>query len=195
MKVSVIIPGFRFEYLQEVFDSISKQTKQPYEVLYSFCKEKDPGLKVNEMLNIATGDAIILLGDDDRLAPDFIKKTTEAMEKENVDIVYTDMLKFGPEGSAVQPASEYNWESFRVSTVPWFTSLVKRKVFFKVGGWDREQDYQDYDFYLRAFKAGYTACCIHEPLFEYRVHPGSGSNAMDHSASRAKLKAKHPEIL
>ncbi len=111
----------------------------------------------------------------------------------NADIVYTDMERFGAE-SNIQPAAPWHENSFKQSPAPFITCLIKKSVWDTIGGWDPKQDYADYDFYYRAFKAGLKGYHHGKALFLYRIHHASGSFNMDHSAARAKMKAKHPEI-
>lgn len=196
MKVSVIIPGYRHELLNETLQSVFNQTLQPHEVLYDYCKTNRAAEKINRLASISTADAIIVLSDDDMLDPTFIEKTAREMQERGVDIVYTDLLRYGPGDSrSILIASPYTLDHFKASTVPWMTSLIRKSVFDKLGGWDVEQDYQDYDFYFRAFKDGATAFHITEPLFIYRIHQAQDSAHMSHEVARAKMKAKHSEIL
>jgi hypothetical protein len=195
MKVSIIIPGYRTEYLSDLFHSINRQSQKPHEVLYEHTLEINAAEKINNLAKIATGDAILVISDDDRISLDYIEKTSKAMDH-GWDIVYTDMLKFGKTiGAFVQPASDYTEKNFKASTVPWMTSLIRKTTFDEAGGWDPEQMYQDYDFYYRCFKNGATGHHIKEPLFEYRIHETAGSFNMDHDRARRLMKKKHPEIL
>jgi len=192
MRVSVIIPGYRYEFIGETIKSLEEQTVQPHEILYEHSKDV-AAKKINRLAKIATGDAVIVLSDDDKLAPTFIEKTSQAMDK-GADIVYTDMLRFGALNHVI-PASPWTFENFKISTVPWMTSLIRKDIFDKLGGWDADQEYQDYDFYYRCFKAGARHCHIPEPLFLYRIHDNSGSFNMNHDRARAKLTDKHPELI
>lgn len=191
MKVSVIIPGYRTEFINETLQSVFSQTVPAHEVLYV----QDSGVaaqKINRLASIATGDAVLVLSDDDNLHPEFIEKTARLMEQ-GYDIVYTDLQRFGMENDVLIGA-DYTEENFKVSTVPWMTSLIRKSVFDRVGGWDPAQAYQDYDFYYRCFKAGAKGVCLHEPLFQYRVHLAAGSFNMNHAEAKQQMKAKHAEI-
>lgn len=192
MKVSVLIPTNRLQFMGEVFESLQNQTVPPHEILVEYSLVRGQSEKVNKLASMATGDAVMVMCDDDKLDPTFIEKTVAKME-EGYDVVYTDLQKFGLEEGILRGA-DYTEENFRISTVPWITSLVRKSTFDLVNGWDKDQEYQDYDFYYRCFKAGATGICIHEPLFIYRIHNKSVSFNMDHEAARAMMKAKHPEI-
>lgn len=195
MKVTVIIPGYRTEFIDETLYSVQRQNIPAHEIIYLHCKESTAAEKINQAAKIATGDALIVLSDDDIITVDFIEKTAKIMDG-GWDIVYTDMLKFGRGmDTFVQPASDYNLENFKRSTVPWMTSLIRKSTFEEAGGWDPDQKYQDYDFYFRCFKNGARGYHLKEPLFEYRIHQRSGTYTMDHQEARRLMKNKHPEIL
>ena len=191
-KISVIIPGYRPEYMDETLYSLYTQTVQPNEILYYHSKGY-LNEKINKLVSIATGDAILVLSDDDKLEETFIEKTSKIMQEKDVDIVYTDVQKFG-KAANMMLAGEWEESFFRVSTPVFITSLVKKSMFEKVGGWDNEQKYGDYDFWYRCFKEGATAYHLHEPLFMYRIHDNSGSNNMSHDEARNLFLNKHPEL-
>lgn len=193
MKVSVIIPGYRTTFIDQTLDSINNQTVDACEILYVHSVHTKAAHKINDLIKIAKGDAICILSDDDMLHPEFIEKTSKKMD-EGYDIVYTDMQKIGSQ-YFIQPASEYNEANFKISTVPWMTSLIRKDVFDKVGEWDDQQIYQDYDFYYRCFKAGATGFHLKEPLFIYRIHPDMDSMSLSTKKARELMKKKHPEII
>ena len=110
MKVSVIIPGYRTDFIQETLQSVYNQTVPAHEILYI----QDLGImsdKINRMARIATGDAIIALSDDDMLDPTYIEKTSALMDQ-GYDVVYTDVQKFGLD-SRIDRAADYSEEEFK----------------------------------------------------------------------------------
>lgn len=55
-------------------------------------------------------------------------------------------------------------------------SLIDREAFERVGGFDeRLSGYEDDDFFLRLFRAGYDNIFLDEPLSQWRFHPSSSS--------------------
>lgn len=199
-KVSILIPAFKPErsaMLKEALDSIHNQVFKDFEIIMTHYESRfNTGInhdKVNEMAKIAKGEFLVVLSDDDKLDPYFLDKTVAVAESQGLDIVYTDIKTFDLR-EEVWIANSYGLETFIHTTAPWMTSLIRKTVFDELGGWDKDQDYQDWDFYFRCFKAGKLAGRIAEPLFLYRLHKTNSSNSMDHTASREMMKRKHPEV-
>jgi glycosyltransferase involved in cell wall biosynthesis len=56
--------------------------------------------------------------------------------------------------------------------------LINREAFDKVGGFDeRLSGYEDDDFFLRLFRAGYDNVFLDEPLSQWRIHSSSSSQS------------------
>lgn len=193
MKVSVIIAGYRQEFIGETLQSIFDQTVKAHEIIYiqdlGHCAHK-----INRMADMVTGDAIINLGDDDKLSPDYIEKTVQAMVDNNVDMVYTDIQLIGDQ-TGIMPAMDYTNFSFRVSNPTFVTNIVKKEAWKRAGGWDQDIRYADWDFNWRLFKTGATAFHLKEPLFKYRIHGGMDTASVDVKEARENIKNKHPEII
>ncbi len=70
-------------------------------------------------------------------------------------------------------------------------SLLSREAFDAVGGFDESFiGYEDDDFFLRMFAAGYQNIYINQPLTRWRMHAASTSFSEKMSASRARYFAK-----
>jgi hypothetical protein len=72
---------------------------------------------------------------------------------------------------------EWTLENMRANRKPYFSSLCRTKVWEKIGF-----DYEvgkclDWDFWWRAYKSGFKAELIDEPLFFYRIHGGQDSRS------------------
>ena len=79
------------------------------------------------------------------------------------------------------------------------SSVISREVFDAVGGFDHNLiGYEDDDFFLRAFRAGFRSEFIDEPLTKWRIHTTSTSFTPRMSQSRLlfarKLIAEFPDI-
>ncbi len=99
VKFSICIPAFKSKYLDECLDSIFSQTEDDYELIILndcspepieeivlkrtdsriryFKNEKNVGAfdltdNWNKCLELATGEFIVIMGDDDRFAPDYL---------------------------------------------------------------------------------------------------------------------------
>lgn len=193
MKVSIIIPCYnQAEYLKEAIDSAKAQTI-PCEIIVVDDGSTDNSLEVaisntpsmiiqktnggvasarNAGIKEAKGEYILTLDADDKITPDFVEKCLEA----NNDIVGTWQQEFG--------ASDRIWEfrdkpihnEFLKNNQINCCSLFKKEIWEKIGGYDENmphQGYEDWDFWLRATKAGYKVTVIPEILFFYRKHGDS----------------------
>ena len=70
-------------------------------------------------------------------------------------------------------------------------SLVSRKAFEKIGGFDENlSGYEDDDLFLRLFRAGYDNVYLQEPLSKWRIHTTSASYSPRMARSRMKYVRK-----
>ena len=162
MKVSVIVPTIesRKELLKETLESVKNQTVQPFEVLILREKVKAIAGKLNRGIEKSKGEAFIILADDDKLDPTYIEKTVKKMEETKADIVGTALENFGKYTGAHQ-----------FNRVPFATSLVKKSMWEKVGGYDETIKIgEDADFYTMCINNGAKIEKVPEPLFIYRCH-------------------------
>lgn len=79
-------------------------------------------------------------------------------------------------------------------------SLISRKAFDKVGGFDeRLSGYEDDDLFLRLFCAGYANLFVNEALSQWRFHSERSTHTARMSASRLlylrKLIKDHPGLI
>lgn len=108
MKYSIGIPAFKGRYLEECINSILSQTFtdfelivvndcSPDEILNIVKKFDDPRIRYyenevnigaenvidnwNKCLSLSSGDFFILMGDDDKMAPDYLKEFDELIHK------------------------------------------------------------------------------------------------------------------
>jgi glycosyltransferase involved in cell wall biosynthesis len=108
MKYSIGIPAFKGRYLNDCIDSILSQTFEDFEIIvindcspdgiYEIVKEfKDPRINYyenevnigaenvidnwNKCLSLAKGDFFILMGDDDKLAPNYLSEFDKLIDK------------------------------------------------------------------------------------------------------------------
>lgn len=189
-KVSIIIPCWnQAHWLPEAIESALAQTI-PCEVIVvndgspdnaSEIAKKYPVRIVEKLngglssarnagINEATGDWILTLDADDKIAPDFIEKCLE--NKDNYDIIATGQQEFGDTNRVWFPHPNPVFDDFVTANRINCCSLFKKEIWHKIGGYDEEMKlgYEDWDFWLRATQAGYTVKTIQEPLFFYRKH-------------------------
>lgn len=111
---------------------------------------------------------ILTLDADDKIAPDFIEKCLQV----DADIIGTGQQEFGDSNEKHLFNHEPTHQDFIRNNQINCCSLYKHEIWEKIGGYDEEMKlgYEDWDFWLRATKAGYTVKTIPEYLFYYRKH-------------------------
>lgn len=191
--ISILVPGYR-GYIKDMFASLEAQTYRDFEVLVIWTGQAEKGFSMNEklmeMTKIARGEYILVLCEDDMLDPQYLEKVMQHIEGN--DIVYTDMLTFGDYCTRIN-AQPYCLDTFKSTTSPFITSLVRRSVWIEMNGFNPLQDFSDWDFWFRCFKAGKKAYHLKEPLFLYRKHNDKGS--LDMEGAFNKVKKDHPEVI
>lgn len=152
--VSVLMPTLdRYPYLVNELEQLSQQTVLPYEVLITdqtdkqnreqidFSKytalaikyfpqdEKGQCVAWNKLLEEATGEYVLFLGDDaDGIAPDFIEKLLLSRERFDSDMVASNVIELGIKYKEINPYY-YLSDSFPIT-------LIKRSVLLKSGFMD-----------------------------------------------------------
>ena len=190
-KVSIIIPCYKQEeYLNEAIDSALNQTVKPLEVivvndglptwdnwknnysnkLVKVINQENKGVSSarNTGIYASRGKYILTLDADDKIEPDFIKKTIGIN-----DVVSTTLKTFGTEERIWDPEMDHpTFKDFIVNNRINCFSLFTREAFDKVGGYDEKMrlGYEDWYLWVRMSHAGFKFTVIREPLFRYRKH-------------------------
>lgn len=198
--VSVVIPCYnQGEYLPEAVASVKSQTHKNLEIIIVDDGSDDaetsdicnafagPDVRVvttsnqglaaarNNGIALASGTYILPLDADDRIAPEYIAKALEVLERESdVGIVYCKARLFGAvEGEWHLP--DYSLEEILKDNVIFCSALFRRKDWEVVGGYDPGMVYgwEDYDFWLSLIERGRNVHRLQEHYFFYRVSPES----------------------
>ena len=185
MKISIIIPTIkgREEMLKEALDSVYNQTVLPYEIILFKGGKNNKG-KINNKIAGSKCDAFIQFCDDDKLDPTYIEKTTKKMEETKADIVGTWLENFGDETGI-----------HGFNKMPFGTSLIKKSIWKKVGGYDEDLGVgDDSDFYTMCINNGAKIESIPEPLLKYRQHKSNWSKSGDWKESNKKRQEKYKRL-
>lgn len=192
-RVSVVILSHRPGVLTDAMNSVVTQTFRDREMIVKFAEEYWP-TKLNDAVRAASGEFVCLLCDDDMLAPTYVARTVAEIDRTGADIAYTDNDVFG-----IMPMKlgmpEFSRDEVYRNCVPYVTALFRRSLWERVGGFDGDQPYIDWDFWIRCAEAGATAVHLAgEYLYRQRVDGNNATRVMDHGAALARLKTKHPQV-
>jgi len=223
MTVSIVIPCYnQAQYLHESVQSALDQTYADIEIIIVndgstdntveiastlqqthpdsiyILTQKNQGLSEarNSGIAMAKGNFILPLDADDRLDKHIITRCMDAMIHNNADIVYTEWQCFGEDNSIIHRKS-FNKVNILYENQPAPSSLYRKNVWQSVGGYKKNMDggYEDWEFWINAYKHNFKFFNVPEILFYYRVKKESMfTEAYKKDAYlKAKIVMNHPE--
>ncbi|MFM0629601.1 glycosyltransferase [Paraburkholderia xenovorans] len=118
-----------------------------------------PGVRTNEGIMRARGDAVAFLFDDNVFAPDFLQKACHKLETSNADVIVTNVEMLTKQGSGFLLGG---WPQTielmcNLNTIPNGGVLVRRSFFERFGLYDPHlllRRVCDWDLWLRALRLG-----------------------------------------
>jgi glycosyltransferase involved in cell wall biosynthesis len=185
--ISIVIPcwGEYWQYLSDCLESIEKQTYKDFEVIIVGTETDLPTAR-NKGIEKAKGEWILPMDADDRLREDYLEKTIG-----KGDIVTTAC--FNDNESYYLAGKDITIDKLMWGNHIIACSLFKKEVWDKIGGYDENMKlgWEDWEFWIRAVKAGYQVTVIEEALYEYRKRPNSMVNTYNESIAREYINKKH----
>lgn len=199
--ISVIIPCYnQGQYLNQAIESVIQQTYNSWEciivndgspdnteeIALKLCS-KDHRIKYLVKLNgglssarnygisNSSGEYVIVLDADDKLAPSYIEKCLkEFLSSPKTKIVYSEAYKF----DGVQEKwnlEEYSFNRLLITNMIYCSAMFKRCDWQKAGGYNEslKRGSEDWEFWLRMLDENSIVKRIPEILFFYRVKPTS----------------------
>ena len=210
--ISFIIPVYNIErdFLEDCLNSILNQTYENFEICLaddnSTKKEtidtleeyekKDKRVRVvyrkenghiskatNSALEIATGEYIALMDDDDLLTKDALYKVALAInENKRLEFIYSDEDKLDMKGNFCEPhfKTDFAETSFYGGNYICHFTVIKKSLLDKIGGLRQEfVGAQDFDLFLRATEITKEIYHIPEILYHWRKVPGSTADTIE----------------
>jgi glycosyltransferase involved in cell wall biosynthesis len=137
----------------------------------------------NRALQMATGEYIAFLDDDDELHPSCLEEVAELISHDpGVDIIYTDEDKLDLQGNRSGAVIKPDWSPDLFLTYNYLCHLVvcRRSLVEGIGrfraGFDGSQDY---DLLLRLTEITDRIAHIPKVLYHWRAIPGSAASRVD----------------
>jgi spore maturation protein CgeD len=137
------------------------------------------------VFQIATGDYITYLTDDDFYYPNRLESMIKALEDESIDIVYGSQRSIQPNGTTIEVRDTQGILDVAYNIVDHNSVMHRTQLFYDVGGWPDNPEYwagADAYFWNRITDAGhkfypveggpYEAKRYHGDSVQYLVHNG-----------------------
>jgi glycosyltransferase involved in cell wall biosynthesis len=223
--VSVLIPCFNYgRYLDFAVDSILQQTFQNVEIiiindgstdtytvekLKNYTKPKTsvihqinryPSAARNYGFSHSNGQYILTLDADDMFERTFLEKAIHILERDHqytIGAVSSEVLKFGYYDSIWRPRGG-NLTNFILGINCVACALIRRKAWELAGGFDETmiEGYEDWDFWIRLTKIGWSIHIIPELLFYYRTKENSRITESFKNYWRIynRIRWNHPDV-
>ncbi|HFU5939811.1 TPA: glycosyltransferase family 2 protein [Enterococcus faecium] len=210
--ISIAMPVYNVEikWLEKCIDSVINQTYDNWELCISDdastdpkikkCLEayekKEPRIKVvfrkenghislatNSALEIATGEFIALLDNDDELPPHALFEVVKVLnERPELDVIYSDEDKIDAEGNRFDPHFKADWSPDTLMGNNYIShlSVYRSSIVKSLGGFRKGYEgSQDYDLVLRVTEQIPEDHIYHidKVLYHWRTIPGSTASS------------------
>ncbi len=222
--VSIVIPCYNHsQYLEEAVQSALNQTyphieiiivndgstddtekiamelqsKYPEKIKIIFQKNSGVSRARNSAISQSKGKYILPLDADDIIAEEMVESGLESLISNHADVVYVDTQCFGAKDYLIKkiPFSDNN---FLYENLCNATSLFKKRMWKTLGGYaeNMKEGYEDWEFWIQAFKKGYKFQLLPEPFLLYRTQEISRNIMAEKKDSylKAKIMLNHPEL-
>ncbi|HEY0976080.1 MAG TPA: glycosyltransferase [Flavobacteriales bacterium] len=133
----------------------------------------------NSALELATGDYIVLMDQDDLITPDALYQNAKVInEHEQVHLIYSDEDKIDDNGKHSYPHFKPDWSPDNLLSRNYLGHLTvfDADIMRTIGGW-REgfEGSQDYDLVLRFTERTNAIFHIPKVLYHWRIHDSSAA--------------------
>lgn len=137
----------------------------------------------NAAVEIAAGEYVVLLDNDDELHPDALMEVARALSAEpDIDCLYTDEDKIDLAGNRIDHFYKPDWSPEHLESVMYVLHMlvVRKRLILEIGGFrDGFDGAQDYDLMLRISRATDRIHHIPRALYHWRAIPGSAAEVVD----------------
>jgi GT2 family glycosyltransferase/glycosyltransferase involved in cell wall biosynthesis len=210
--LSIVLPVYNVPapYLTECINSVKGQTYPFWELciaddastrpetlaVLEHLKGQDPRIKFrrleqnrgisgasNAAAEMATGLFLVMLDNDDILAPNALLEVADALnDNPEIDALYTDEIKIDADGRVTDHFYKPDWSPEHLESVMYVLHMltIRKSLFLELCGFrDQYSGAQDYDLILRASRRTSRIHHIDKPLYYWRAIPGSAAAEVD----------------
>ena len=211
-KISMVIPVYNVsrELLSDCLDSILNQSYTNFEICLADDKstnketidtlkeymKKDKRVKVvfrkenghiskatNSAIEIATGEFLGLMDNDDTLDQDALYEVVKLLNKDKtLDMIYTDEDKLDMKGKRRDPhfKTDFSPDTLLSSNYICHFCVLRKKIVDEIGGFRvGYEGSQDHDLFLRFTEVSDRVGHIPKVLYHWRMIPGSTAATID----------------
>lgn len=213
--ISVLIPTYKppLDLLQQAIASVTDQPYDRWEICIADDASNDPALEAylrqlaqdnerirvrfreknghisactNTALELASGDYLLLLDQDDLLHPQAMQRVAECIQANpDAAIIYSDEDRINEDATRHSSAyfkPDFNYDLFLGQNMVSHLGVFQRQLILDIGGFRVGlEGSQDYDLALRAMERVKPHQIRHIPQVLYHWRAIKGSTALDHS--------------
>jgi GT2 family glycosyltransferase len=137
----------------------------------------------NMAVEMATGEFIAMLDNDDAIAPDALLEVARALFADpSIDVIYTDEDKIDEAGNLIDTYFKPDWSPEHLESVMYVLHIlvVRKRLFLELGGFRGEYSgAQDFDLMLRLSRRTQHVHHIQKALYHWRAVEGSAAAVVD----------------
>lgn len=126
----------------------------------------------NSAIELAKGEYIVLVDNDDTIDKDALYYFVEALNKDKkIDMLYSDEDKLDYKGNRMEPhfKPDYSPDTFLCLNYICHLTVIRKSIVDTIGGFRSEYDgSQDYDLFLRVTDLTNNICHIPKVLYHWR---------------------------
>lgn len=219
MRASIIIPCFNYErYLPEAIESALTQTRPAAEVIVVDDGSTDGSFEVAQAYPVrlvqqphegapramgrgvamSVGDCFVMLGADDRLAPNYLEETVPLLDGDaGLAFVYTAVDLFGTVERHI-PARPFSLARILAANYASGSALTRRSAYEETCGYAGADlvKYEDWYLSLSMLETGWRATGTNRTTLFYRQHgqTRNQTGGPEHERAIERIIRDHPAL-
>ena len=161
---------------------------------------KGPAAARNTGVRYSNSEYILFLDSDNRIYPAYIDKGIKELEQnKQAAVVYAKPDFFGEKNESSFQTGSFDITRLLLANYIDMCTIIRKAAWVEVKGIDENLvQYEDWEFWINIYKAGWEFVFIDEPLFEYRIRKDSLISQMpeeNFKKALAYIYKKHWDLL